>query len=409
MAELREHQLDALNRLENGSVLCGGVGSGKTRVGLAYYMRAIGAQHPINGEGVFSPPTSPMELYVITTAKKRDSLDWEEEALNFRIVKDGHESRWGLTIHVDSWNNIAKYVDVKQAFFIFDEQRVIGSGVWVKSFLKIAKQNQWILLSATPGDTWLDYAPVFVARGYYRNRTDFKDQHVIYKSHLNFPQVDRFVGLKKLNRLRDQTLVLMPMQRHTKRHIHTVRVDYDRDEWKWLMKNRFDKENNRPFKNRQELFIRIRKLVNTHWSRLSALLSIWKDHPRLIVWYNFDYELADLVGFCQREGIPYSQWNGHQHEPIPEGDSWIYLVQYTAGNEGWNCVATNAMVFYSLNHSHRIVEQAMGRIDRLNTPHEDLRYYVLQTNSPIDIAISKAVREKRSFNEAAFMRGLDLN
>ena len=407
MVDMRPHQLKALFELSNGKVLCGGVGSGKSRVALAYYlMIECGGGFPINGEGTYYPPSHPRELYVITTAKKRDSLDWEEEALNFRIVREGNESRWGMTIVVDSWNNIGKYTDREQAFFIFDEQRLVGSGAWVKSFLKIAKNNPWILLSATPGDVWLDYAPVFIANGYYRNRTDFKEQHVIYKSHLNFPSVDRYVGLKKLNRLRDDILVLMPVQRHTTRHVDVIHVDYDRDAWKQMIKTRFNVEKNRPFKNAQELFWNLRKLVNSHWTRTMQLKSLWKNHPRLIVWYNYDYELDILTRFCEAEGIPSSQWNGHKHEEIPEGDEWLYLVQYTSGNEGWNCVATNAMVFYSLNYSHKVIEQAMGRIDRLNTPFEDLHYYILQTNSPIDLAIAKAVRQKRIFSESAFTRNL---
>ena len=407
MVDLAEHQLKAIDSLDSGKILCGGVGSGKTRTAIAYYLKhEVRAEFPVNGRGHFRPPQNPMELYVITTAKKRDSLDWEEEALPFRIVREGHPSMYGLTIKVDSWNNIGKYTDVKQAFFIFDEQRIIGAGAWVKSFLNIARYNRWILLSATPGDVWLDYAPVFIANGFYRNRTDFKDQHVIYRANLNFPQVDRYIGTKKLVRQRDQLLVLMPVQRHTNRHISVIHTDYDRDEWKWLMKHRFNREENRPFKTAQELFWNLRKLVNSHWSKTSQLKSLLKEHPKLVVFYNFDYELDILRAFCIEQAIEWGELNGHQSDEIPEGDSWLYLVQYSAGSEAWNCVATNAMVFFSLNYSYRVIEQSMGRIDRLNTPHENLHYYILQTNSPIDLGISKAVREKRIFNETAFVRKL---
>lgn len=408
MVDLDPHQLEAIDKLSTGKILCGGVGSGKTRTALAYYViRECSGGVPINGEGHFHPPMHPRELYVFTTATKRDSLDWEEEALSFGIVRDGNPSRWGMTIVVDSWNNIGKYEDLEQAFVIFDEQRVIGTGAWVKSFYKIAANNEWILLSATPGDVWLDYAPVFIANGYYKNITDFREQHVIYKNYRNYPQVDRYIGTKKLERIRDEVLIPMPVMRHTTRNIVELHVDYDREEWKWLLKNRFSKTKNRPFKNAAELYWNLRKLVNSHWTRCSQIVSLQKQHPRLIVWYNYDYELELLRDMCVARGITYAELNGHKHEPAPETDEWFYLVQYTAGKEAWNCIVTNAMVFYSQNYSYKVQEQCMGRIDRLNTPHEQLYYYVLRSNSPIDLAIAKAVRMKKKFNESAFTRSLD--
>lgn len=408
MVELAPHQLKALHALRSGKILCGGVGSGKTRTALAYFATIeCGGQFVVNGRGRLAPPKRTPKLYVITTAKKRDSADWELEGLQFSIGTQDNPSPLGYEMVVDSWNNIKKYADVKGAFFILDEQRLVGSGAWVKAFLKIAKHNRWILLSATPGDVWLDYAPVFIANGLYKNRTEFIDEHVVYKRHMNFPQVDRYVGTKRLEKYRDALLVLMPVQRHTTRHIEVIQTDYDRDEWKWIFKNRFDREQNRPFKTAQHMFIALRKLVNTHWSKLVQLRSLLKDHPRLIIFYNFDYELRMLRDFCESEGLTYGELNGHKHDEVPEGDSWVYLVQYTSGSEAWNCIATNAMVFFSLHYSYRVMEQSMGRIDRLNTPHEDLHYYILKSNSPIDSAIEKAVREKRIFNEAAFVRSMD--
>ena len=405
MVALSEPQLKALTELSNGKVLCGGVGSGKSRTALAYYLFSVcGGYLEVNGSGQSSPPARPRPLIVITTALKRDTFDWQNEAAMFGIGPASGVNRWGLTIQVDSWNNIEKYTGVKDAFFVFDEQRVIGSGAWVKSFLKITKANEWILLSATPGDVWLDYGPVFIANGFYKNQTDFRQQHVVWKPYSKYPQIDRYVGTKKLERLRDSILVTMPMERHTKRVVRDVEVEYDLDLWKHTIRTRFNYEENRPMKNAEELFRTLRKQINTHRSRIEALSRIHTEHTKLIVWYNYNYELEILRRYCDVNDILYSEWNGHFHQAIPQGDEWIYLVQYTSGSEGWNCTTTNAMLFYTQNYSYRVMEQSMGRTDRLNTPFTNLYYYILKSKAPIDLAISRAVREKKNFSKAAFVK-----
>ena len=163
--ELRDYQIDAVNRLKNGNILCGGVGSGKSRTALAYYYKENGG---IIGSEDYIKMKNPKDLYIITTARKRDTLEWEGEFGPFLITTNPEVAYYDHKVIVDSWNNIQKYVDIKDAFFIFDEQRVVGSGAWGKAFLKIAKVNNWILLSATPGDTWMDYIPVFLANGFYK-------------------------------------------------------------------------------------------------------------------------------------------------------------------------------------------------------------------------------------------------
>ena len=352
MVALSEHQLKALTELSNGKVLCGGTGSGKSRTALAYYIfRVCGAYVKVNGSGEIRPPARSVPLIVITTALKRDTFDWQSEAALFGVGPASGVNRWGLTIEVDSWNNIGKYVDIKDAFFIFDEQRVIGKGAWVKSFLKIVKANEWILLSATPGDVWLDYAPVFIANGFYKNQTEFRQEHVVWKPHSRFPQVDRYVGTRKLERHRTTVLVTMPMARHTTRFVKDVEVEHDLYLWKDTIRSRFNHEENRPMKNAEELFRTLRKQINSHPSRIEALRLVHAEHPKLIVWYNYNYELEILRRYCEVNEILYSEWNGHFHQAVPQGDEWVYLVQYTAGSEGWNCTTTNAMLFYSQNYS----------------------------------------------------------
>ena len=385
--ELQPHQEKARKKLRNGSILSGGVGTGKSRVALAYYVVPF----------VNDP------LYIITTAKKRDSLDWETEAAAFGIGKSEDATTQGV-LTVDSWNNINKYSEVKNAFFIFDEQRLVGKGAWVKAFLKIARNNQWLLLSATPGDTWLDYVPVFIANGFYKNRTEFIREHVIYAPYTQFPKVDRYVGVQKLIKLRNQILVDMPYKRQTTRHTKTLWVDHDEKKVQEVIKKRWNPFTDLPIENPSEFFQVLRRVVFQDSSRVETVSKLLKAHDKVIVFYNYNFELDALRGLL--EEVCVAEWNGQKHEEVPKTDKWVYLVQYSAGSEGWNCIETNAMVFYSLTYSYKMWEQAHGRIDRLNTPFEDLYYYVLRSKSVVDSMVFQAIKQKRSFqaNENAVKR-----
>lgn len=401
---LYDYQLDAVNRMKNGCILCGGVGSGKSRTSLAYYYVKNGGE--IGTDEYIPMDDPPQDLYIITTARKRDTFEWDAELSTFLLSTSKEINLYANTVVIDSWNNIAKYADVQNAFFIFDEQRVVGSGTWVKTFLKIAKVNEWILLSATPGDTWQDYIPVFLANGFYRNRTEFNREHVVYSRFSKFPKVDRYLATGKLLRLRNSILVNMDFQRETQAHHEDVFVNYNIEQYKDVSRRRWDIFKDEPIVNAGGLCYVWRKIVNTDLSRQVALLQIYEKHPKMIVFYNFDYELEILKGLHYGENVEVSEWNGHKHQPIPEGDAWVYLVQYTAGAEGWNCIRTDTIVFYSQNYSYKIMQQSAGRIDRLNTPYRHLYYYHLKSRSGIDLGISRALNEKRDFNESRHTRNL---
>lgn len=347
--------------------------------------------------------TEPKDLYIITTARKRDTCEWQGELAPFLLSTHPESNYYKNKVVVDSWNNIGKYKDVTDAFFIFDEQRVVGYGAWTEAFLKIAKANPWILLSATPGDTWQDYIPVFIANGFYRNKTDFIDQHVVYDWRAKYPKIDRYLNTGRLIRLRDRILVTMDFERQTVSHHEDVAVPYNISAYKALMRSRWNPWEERPIETAGELCYSLRKIVNSDESRQTALLELVEDHPKVIVFYNFDYELDILKSLYYGEGFEITEWNGHKHQPIPDGDKWVYLVQYTAGCEGWNCITTDTIVFYSQNYSYKVMVQAAGRIDRLTTPYTDLYYYHLKSFSGIDLAISKALKEKKNFNEGKFV------
>lgn len=385
---LYPHQEKAVAKLHNGSILFGGVGTGKSKTAVAYYEKN----------------EAPKDVYVITTAKKRDSLDWVKEFSDIGVSTvpfNSPEINVG-TLTVDSWNNIGKYGEVKDAFFVFDEQRLVGSGHWSRVFLKLAKKNNWILLSATPGDTWLDYIPVFVANGFYKNRTEFKREHVVYNSYSKFPKVERYVNVGRLVRLRNSILVEMPYVRHTVRQITDVWCRHDKILLDKVLRDRWHVYEDRPLRDVAEMFLVMRKVVNSDSSRVEAIRTLLEYHPKLIVFYNFDYELDQLRSL--RDVVPLAEWNGHKHEAIPKEDRWVYLVQYSAGAEGWNCVETDAMAFFSLTYSYRQFHQAQGRIDRLNTPFQNLHYYVLKSKSVIDRAVAEALSVKQNFNESKFIQ-----
>lgn len=385
MEELYPHQQRALGRLENGKILWGGVGSGKSRVAATYYLQK----------------EADADVYVITTAKKRDSLDWEGEFARLGVGKHLNATVAGA-LCVDSWHNLSKYRDVKGAFFIFDEQRLVGKGKWTKEFLRIAKNNRWILLTATPGDTWLDYIPVFLANGFYKNRTEFLRRHVVYASWSKFPKVERYVEVGTLVKLRNRLLVPMPYAKRTEREIHIVTTPYDTEALRAVSRNRWNPFEERPLRDVSELFSVSRKVVNSSPSRVENLVSLMRKHPRLVVFYNFDYELMAIRSLSA--SITLAEWNGHKHQAIPTTDSWIYAVQYTAGAEGWNCTDTDTTVLFSLNYSYKIWEQALGRTDRLDTPFTTLHYYVFLSDAWIDKAVWRSLEQKKSFNESDLIR-----
>lgn len=397
---LYDHQKQAVRRLRNGSILCGGVGTGKSRTALAYfYFRVCGGFVP-GKSGYFKEMSNPKPLYIITTARKRDTGEWSDEMHPFLLsTKKGVGP---VDVVVDSWNNIGKYSDVKGAFFIFDEQRVVGTGAWTKHFWKITKKNEWIVLSATPGDTWLDYAPIFIANGFYRNITDFRTQHVVYSTYTDYPKVDHYISTKKLEAIRDKVLVNMTYEKKATKHHEWVKVGYSEDDYAYVSRNRWNLFENRPIRNASEYCYILRKVVNSDRRRLVAMQNLLNTHPKMIVFYNFDYELEALLYFAETIGIPYAQWNGHEHEQIPDTASWLYFVQYTAGAEGWNCIETDTILFFSQSYSYKATVQAAGRIDRLNTPYTDLYFYHLFSDASIDKAIRKCLAGKRNFNETAF-------
>lgn len=386
---LYDYQMDAVNNMKNGCILNGGVGSGKSRTALYYYFKEQGGSIDTK----YVKMKKPKPLYIITTARKRDTLEWEGELTHFLLSPDKDK------IVIDSWNNIKKYADVQDAFFIFDEQRVVGYGAWTKAFLKISRHNDWILLSATPGDTWSDYIPVFIANRFYKNKSEFTREHIVFSRFTKYPKIDRYINTGRLIKLRNDILIDMDFSRKTIAHHEDIYVRYDTSKYRDIMRTRWNPYEDKPIEQASGLCYILRRLVNESDDRVVTLLELLEKHPKVIIFYNFDYELELLLNLHLGDDVEVAQWNGHKHQPVPESDKWVYLVQYTAGCEGWNCIKTDTIIFFSQNYSYKVMAQASGRIDRLNTPFTDLYYYHLKSRSGIDLAISKALAQKKNFNE----------
>ena len=396
---LRDYQYEAVNNMRNGCILNGDTGTGKSRTGLYYYFKKCGGSI----DTAYHDMTNPIDLYIITTAKKRDSFEWDKELSAYLLSTDPSCSYYkGTKVVVDSWNNIGKYREVKNSFIIFDEDRVIGKGSWVKSFLKMSKNNEWIILSATPGDTWEDYIPVFIANGFYPSRTEFNRQHVVFARYSQWPKVERYLNVDRLIRLREKILVKMNAERHTIQHHEVIWAEYDREKYKKARKDRWDYVLNEPIETATGLYICLRRIVNSDPSRIKAVEKIVKEKKRAIIFYNFNFERDMLHELFDESEYQVSEWNGHAHQEVPDSDKWVYLTQYIAGSEGWNCIKTNTIIFYSESYSYRIMTQAAGRIDRMNTPYVDLYYYHIKSHSDIDMAISKALAQKKDFNKRKY-------
>ena len=397
---LYDFQYEAVEKAFNGCIFNGGTGTGKSRTGLYFYFKEQGGLF-IGSDYV--PMKNPKDLYIITPAVKRDKNEWVGELSLFRMNPDPEQNYYDNKIVIDSWNNIKKYVNIEGAYFIFDECKINGGGTWTKSYLKIAKNNDWIMLSASPGDDWLSYWPVFVANGFYKNKSEFIREHVVYSRYSKFHQVERYLNTQRLMRLRDKILIDMTIQRHTKPHHEDVYCNYDISSYKEVFKKRWDPYKNEPLKQASELCYVLRKIVNSDESRQIKLLELLEDHPKAIIFYSYDYERDILLGLGYSEGTKIAEWTGHKHEPVPEGDKWVYLVNYASGAEGFCCISTDTVIFFSQTYSYKSLLQACGRVDRLNTKFIDLYYYHLKSRSGIDLAISKALKEKKKFNESRWL------
>lgn len=373
-----EYQLEAIDKLQSGMILWGNVGSGKSRTSLYFYCKNY----------------SNKKLLIITTAQKRNNGEWLEECKVF-----------GLNPIIDSWNNIKKYEKYENYFIIFDEDHLTGYGAWSKTFIKMAKCNDWLVLTGTPGDNYAEFMTVFIAKGWYKNKRDFEENHVIYSRYSKYPKVDRYINQGLLEKHRRDILVKMFVEKRPMVHKEIVITQYDISKYKKAYKEKRD-ENNKPFKNATAFCLYLRKICNEDESKIVKVRELLLKHNKVIIFYNYIYEKEMLLKLLKTmKTFNVGEYNGQHHDDIPIGERWAYLCQYTAASEGWNCLLCDTMIFFSMSYSYKAMEQAAGRINRVNTPYKDLYYYYLRTTSSIDLSINRALSTKRNFNESTFIGG----
>lgn len=373
-----EYQLEAIDKLQSGMILWGNVGSGKSRTSLYFYCKNY----------------SNKKLLIITTAQKRNNGEWLEECKVF-----------GLNPIIDSWNNIKKYDNYENYFIIFDEDHLTGYGAWSKAFIKMAKHNDWLVLTGTPGDNYAEFMTVFIAKGWYKNKRDFEEQHVIYSRYSKYPKVDRYINQGLLEVRRRDILVKMFVDKRAIVHKEVIITQYDISKYKKAYKDKRD-ENNKPFKNATAFCLYLRKICNEDVSKVVKVRELLLKHNKVIIFYNYLYEKEILLKLLKTmKTFNVGEYNGQHHDDIPIGERWAYLCQYTAASEGWNCLLCDTMIFFSMSYSYKAMEQAAGRINRINTPYKDLYYYYLRTTSSIDLSINRALSTKRNFNESTFIGG----
>ena len=400
---LKPEQQEAVDKLQSGNILVAGTGAGKSRTGLYWYFKENGGAF-IGDE--YKPMTDPKDLYIITTAEKRNTHDWDKEMSLYLLSTNPEANHYQNKVVVNSWQQISKYKTVSGAYFLFDEDHLTGTGEWVKSFLKIAKNNKWIILTATPGDKYEDYGPVFVANGYFSSISEFKQRHIIYDYRPGWPRFVKCVGTARLDRLKQRIIVRMNYEHKVEVHSTDILCDYDTVLYKTVVRQRWNPYENKPIENASQYCYCLRRITNLDESRVEACKEIVNQRNRVIIFYNHDPELYLLREVDFGPDVAIAELNGHKHEAIPDTPRWVYLVNYAAGAEAWECTKTDTVIFYSQNYSYKTMVQAAGRIDRRNTPFSDLYYYHLKSRAPIDLAIEQCIKAKKKFNENTFAQAM---
>ena len=125
---------------------------------------------------------------------------------------------------------------------------------------------------------------------------------------------------------------------------------------------------------------------------------------RLIVFYNFNCELDQLIRVCESLERPYSLVNGstkdlsnYEHE-----SNSITLVQYQAGAMGLNLQKANKIVYFSLTEEAELFEQSKKRIHRIGQDKPCFYYILICQNSIEDVEILPTLNIRKNYTDELF-------
>lgn len=124
---------------------------------------------------------------------------------------------------------------------------------------------------------------------------------------------------------------------------------------------------------------------------------------RLIVFYNYNAELAELTRLVKEAERPLSVVNGHEKDLTAyerESDS-VTLIQYQAGAMGLNLQKANKVIYFTLTDKSELFEQSKKRIHRIGQNFPCF-YYLLICKNSVEELILKTLEQRRDFTDELF-------